>query len=101
MQRQWELVRHAEPSAPPRPCESLDPLSTGHRTIGDLGLAGDADRGRPLPNGPLRLRLLEPPRSGSQLFTQNSSPCRAAATSPGWSNPTDAIETPGRMRLAT
>jgi len=27
-------------------------------------------------------------------------PCRAAATFPGWSNPTNAIETPGRMRLA-
>ena len=30
----------------------------------------------------------------------SSSPCRAAATSPGWSNPTNAIETPGWMRLA-
>jgi hypothetical protein len=39
-------VSHAEPSAPPRPCESLDPLSTGYRTTGDLGLANDADRGR-------------------------------------------------------
>jgi hypothetical protein len=43
------------------------------------GLPATPNRGRPLPNGPLRLRLFEPTRSGSQLFTQNSPGVGSAA----------------------